>query len=212
MSSALHNMYDTLLNDTIEAAKNETNKVYKLYDRLLAKVDANNDFTMKTIQHGKHCITSLFTLKDFTNYCMAADFQIDEKRIRIKIIVDESGLGFKEIDPLAADEKSVIKYYWLHVSDCDQSCEKIDEELKRIFDSIKESIEDHHKRTTRMMVDHVLTGDEFDERGQVLLYPDDGGYLFADPISWEQANYWFYDKIKKNVEAHPLIWKWFFKI
>lgn len=212
MSSALHNMYDTLLNDTIEAAKNETNKVYKLYDRLLTKIGTNNNFTMKTIQHGKHNIISLFTLKDFTNYCMSANFQIDEKKISIKIIVDETGLGFKEIDPITVNDLSVIKYYWLHASDCDQSCEKIDEELKRIFDSIKESIEDHHKRVTRIKVDHVLTGDEFAEKVQKLFHPDDGGYLFADPISWDQANYWFYDKIKKKIEEHPRIWKWFFKI
>lgn len=211
MSSALHNMYDTLLNDTIEAAKNETNKVYKLYDRLLAKVDTNNDFTMKTIQHGKHNIISLFTLKDFTNYCMVADFQIDHKQIAIKIVVDESGLGFKEIDPIEADDKLIIKYYWLYVSECDQPCEKIDKRLDCIFDSIKENIEDHHKRATRIKVDHVLTGDEFTAKVQELFHSVDDGYLFADPLSWDQANYWFYEKIKKRVEEHPRIWKWFFK-
>ena len=42
-----------------------------------------------------------------------------------------------------------------------------------------------------------LTDHEFRVKMQELLHPDDGSYLFVDPISCDQANLWFYEEFKK---------------
>ena len=75
---------------------------------------------------------------------------------------------------------------------------------------IKDAIETHHKAMIRQK--NYLTDHEFRVKMQELMHPDDGSYLFVDPISCDQANLWFYERFKQKIESHPHIWKWFFEL
>ena len=75
------------------------------------------------------------------------------------------------------------------------------------LERVDEEVERDNKRNKGYM-----TAEEFTDKVQDLMHPDKDSYLFVDPISCEQANKWFYDKLVEKIKAHPKIWKWFFTV
>ena len=101
--------------------------------------------------------------------------------------------------------QDVIKYLYL------EDKNSILDDIQRKIKFIKESIEDHHDFIVKQKVEHAMTAETFTNKVQDLMHPSDD-YLFVDPISGEQANMWFYNKLVEKIKAHPLLWKWFFTV
>jgi hypothetical protein len=133
----------------------------------------------------------------------------EHKSVQIRVVADKEAKGYIEktsaeiVDHASED---VIKYLYI-----DDEYESIDATIKRKIKFIKDAIEDHHAFIVKQNVEHAMTAETFANKVQDLMHPSDD-YLFVDPISGEQANMWFYNKLVEKIKAHPLLWKWFFTV
>lgn len=149
----------------------------------------------------------VITYKDYIDYRIVVWFDPVRETVTARIVADEANKGFENKNP--ADGNNTLKYYdvaYLYEGDT------VESRCERILTCIKEDIEDARALYIKMHVDHSMSAEQFTEKVQDLMHPDKESYLFVDPISCDQANKWFYDKLVEKIKAHPLIWKWFFTV
>lgn len=201
--------FDQIISSQIDALKNNVEFHYRLFNEFFATVKQDSDFkVVETFPEAKSCYVGfLFTYKDFEDYICEVIYNPGQANVRLRlcIIAKKDGMDFNYFAPTLNGE--ILKYYWINEFREGQTEES---RLKEAITFTKETIEEHHKTKIRQEHDY-LTDQEFRVKVQKLMHPTDD-YLFVDPITCEQGNLWFYNKLVEKIKAHPKIWKWFFTV
>lgn len=209
MKEATKQSFNTVLRETMAITELELTKYYDILDAFITSISC--DFDFKGIENVKtnNAVGYIFSYKDYSDFRVIALLYTECKNVQIRVVVDNEAKGYIE---KSSDEiiqrasQDVIKYLYL-----DDEHESIDDAIKRKIKFIKDAIEDHHDFIVKQNVEHAMTAETFANKIQDLMHPSDD-YLFVDPISGEQANMWFYNKLVEKIKAHPLLWKWFFTV
>lgn len=205
--SEVKEKFDQIIASQIDTLKKNVEFQYELFNSFFAIINANSDFKIiEQFPEVKSCYVGfLFTYKDFKDYLCEVIYNPGQDGVRLRIIAKKDN---KELDYFApAFNGEILKYYWL---DEFHEGETQETKFEKAITFIKETIEEHHKMKIRQEHDY-LTDQEFRVKVQDLMHPTDD-YLFVDPITCEQANLWFYNKLVEKIKAHPKIWKWFFTV
>lgn len=204
MENKMNTNFDNVVESAISSVQDRIKFRYSQFNDFIKLIINDSDYnTLEYIQGNS--LMCIFRYKDFNDYRCCLEFCPSQEILRVDVIVKKDD---KEFDyNLAWLNGEQIKYI-----DLDYFCEgeNQEERFARAVNFIKDAIETHHKAMIRQK--DYLTDHEFRVKMQELLHPDDGGYLFVDPISCDQANLWFYKEFKKKIESHPHIWKWFFEL
>ena len=199
--------FDQIISSQIDALKNNVEFHYRLFNEFFATVKQDSDFkVVETFPEAKSCYVGfLFTYKDFEDYICEVIYNPGQANVRLCIIAKKDGMDFNYFAPTLNGD--ILKYYWINEFREGQTQET---RIKEAITFTKETIEEDHKIKIRQEHDY-LTDQEFRVKVQDLMHPTDD-YLFVDPITCEQANLWFYNKLVEKIKAHPKIWKWFFTV
>ena len=196
--------FDNFVESTINAVQDRIKFRYSQFNDFIELIKKDSDYN--TLEYVKdNSLMCIFRYKDFKDYRCSLVFVPSHEVLHVDVIVKKDD---KEFDyNLAWLNGDQVKYFGL-----DYFCEgeNQDEKFAKVINFIKDAIETHHKATVRQK--DYLTDHEFRVKMQKLMHPDDGSYLFVDPITCEQANLWFYEEFKKRIENHPHLWKWFFQL
>ncbi|MBO7714825.1 MAG: hypothetical protein J6S85_14705 [Methanobrevibacter sp.] len=196
--------FDKVVEAAISSVQDRIKFRYSQFNDFLELIKNDSDYNTLEYIDG-NSLMCIFRYKDFNDYRCCLEFCPGQEILRVDVIVKKDD---KEFDyNLAWLNGEQIKYIGL---DHFYEGEYQEEKFAKAVNFIKESIETHHKAMIRQK--DYLTDHEFRVKMQELLHPDDGSYLFVDPISCDQANLWFYEEFKKKIENHPHIWKWFFEL
>lgn len=196
--------FDKVVEAAISSVQDRIKFRYSQFNDFLELIKNDSDYNTLEYIDG-NSLMCIFRYKDFNDYRCCLEFCPGQEILRVDVIVKKDD---KEFDyNLAWLNGEQIKYIGL---DHFYEGEYQEEKFAKAVNFIKESIETHHKAMIRQK--DYLTDHEFRVKMQELLHPDDGSYLFVDPISCDQANLWFYEEFKKKIESHPHIWKWFFEL
>ena len=204
MENKMNTNFDKVVETAINSMQDRIKFRYSQFNEFLELIKNDSDYNTLEYIDG-NSLMCIFRYKDFNDYRCCLEFCPGQEVLRVDVIVKKDD---KEFDyNLAWLNGEQIKYIEL-----DDFCEGENQEEKfvRAVNFIKEAIEEHHKAILRQK--NYLTDLEFRVKMQDLMHPDDGSYLFVDPITCEQANLWFYEEFKKKIENHPHIWKWFFEL
>lgn len=188
------------LSKTIERYYDQYNKLYEMF-----KQDSNFNILDAYRVENDDCIGCIFSYKDFTDYRCVLTFNPNINTIQLHIIVKiDEHADFDYNKPMFNGK--LLKFIYLNdfYEDCDIKA-KYEFAVKIVDDVITEN---YNWKTGKK---DYLTAVEFTEKVQELMHPGDS-YLFEDPISCEQENFWFYNKLVEKIKKHPLLWKWFFSI
>ena len=202
----LENDYEELMKKVMADYKSTVDFRHSQFQTFIDMCKRDMDFTcFKYITRGS-LIGYQISYKDYADYCLVVWFSPAQQSVKLHVVADPDNKCFVGKDPTNGD--NIIKYL-----DIAYLCEgdTVESRCKRIIEIAKEEIEDMRELAIKMKVDHCMTAEQFTEKVQDLMHPSDD-YLFVDPISCDQANKWFYDKLVEKIEAHPRIWKWFFTV
>ena len=196
--------FDKVVETAINSMQDRIKFRYSQFNEFLELIKNDSDYNTLEYVDG-NSLKCIFRYKDFNDYRCCLEFCPGREVLRVDVIVKKDDKEFDYNTAWLNGEQ--IKYIGL-----DDFCEGENQEEKfaNAVNFIKEAIEEHHKAILRQK--NYLTDLEFRVKMQDLMHPDDGSYLFVDPITCEQANLWFYEKFKQKIESHPHIWKWFFEL
>lgn len=205
--SEVKEKFDQIIASQIDTLKKNVEFQYSQFNAFFTMIKSDSDFKIiETFDKAGFCYVGfIFTYKDFKNYLCDVIYNPGQGNIRLRIICKKDD---KEFDYFSTNlNGEVLKYYWLHEF---YEGETQETKFEKAITFIKETIEEDYKVKTRQEHDY-LTDQEFRVKVQDLMHPADD-YLFVDPITCEQANLWFYNKLVEKINAHPKIWKWFFTV
>ena len=196
--------FDKVVESAINSMQDRIKFRYSQFNEFLELIKNDSDYNTLEYIDG-NSLMCIFRYNDFNNYRCCLEFVPSSEILRVDVIVKKDDKEFDYNTAWLNGEQ--IKYIGL---DDFYEGEIQEEKFAKAVNFIKEAIEEHHKSILRQK--NYLTDLEFRVKMQDLMHPDDGSYLFVDPITCEQANLWFYEEFKKKIEAHPHIWKWFFEL
>lgn len=209
MQEATKQSFNEVLRETMAITELELTKCYDILNAFITS--ASRDFDFKGIENVKtnNAVGYIFSYKDYSDFRVIVLLYTEYKNVQIRVVADKEAKGY--IEKTSAEivnhaSEDVIKYLYF-----DDNYDSIDTVIKRKIKFIKDAIEDHHDFIVKQKVEHAMTAETFANKVQDLMHPSDD-YLFVDPISGEQANMWFYNKLVEKIKAHPLLWKWFFTV
>lgn len=204
MENKMNTNFDKVVETAISSMQDRIKFRYSQFNEFLELIKNDSDYNTLEYVDG-NSLMCIFRYKDFNDYRCCLEFCPGREVLRVDVIVKKDDKEFDYNTAWLNGEQ--IKYIGL-----DDFCEGENQEEKfaNAVNFIKEAIEEHHKAILRQK--NYLTDLEFRVKMQDLMHPDDGSYLFVDPITCEQANLWFYEKFKQKIESHPHIWKWFFEL
>lgn len=209
MQEATKQSFNEVLRETMAITELELTKCYDILNAFITS--ASRDFDFKGIENVKtnKAVGYIFSYKDYSDFRVIVLLYTEYKNVQIRVVADKEAKGY--IEKTSAEivnhaSEDVIKYLYF-----DDNYDSIDTVIKRKIKFIKDAIEDHHDFIVKQKVEHAMTAETFANKVQDLMHPSDD-YLFVDPISGEQANMWFYNKLVEKIKAHPLLWKWFFTV
>lgn len=209
MQEATKQSFNEVLRETMAITELELTKCYDMLNAFITSVSC--DFDFRGIENIKtnNAVGYIFSYKDYSDFRVIVLLYTEHKNVQIRVVADKEAKGYieKSTDEIVSHaSEDVIKYLYI-----DDEYEQIDATIKRKIKFIKDAIEDHHDFIVKQNVEHAMTAETFANKVQDLMHPSDD-YLFVDPISGEQANMWFYNKLVEKIKAHPLLWKWFFTV
>lgn len=198
--------YEVILNKLITEQRAVLFVCRAQFDELAEMIKFDKDFT-----DVRYSVVNGDTLqyeviyKTYRNYRFYFRFDVEHQCVELDVRNDRTNKEFAG----SIDDAVCIKYFELSGhEDCNETFKSRAERLIKIAkERVDEEVELDNKRSKG-----YLTAEEFTEKVQDLVHPDKNSYLFVDPISCEQANKWFYDKLVEKIKAHPKIWKWFFTV
>jgi hypothetical protein len=209
MQEATKQSFNKILREKIAITELELTKCCDMLNAFIMSVSC--DFDFKGIENVKtnNAVGYIFSYKDYSDFRIIVLLYTEHKNVQIRVVADKEAKGYieKTTDEIVSHaSEDVIKYLYI-----DDDYDSIDDVIKRKIKFIKETIEEHHDFIVKQKVEHAMTAETFANKVQDLMHPGDD-YLFVDPISGEQANMWFYNKLIEKIKAHPLLWKWFFTV
>ena len=198
--------YDLILNKLITEQRATLFVCRVQFDELADMIKYDTDFTDVRYSVVKDNILQYeATYKTYRNYRFYFRFDVQYQTIVLDVREDRTK---KEFD-CSPDDALCIKYFTLN--DLDSGSETFKTRAERLIKIAKERVDEEVEIDNKRNKGY-LTAEEFTEKVQDLMHPDKDSYLFVDPISCEQANMWFYNKLVEKIKAHPKIWKWFFTV
>lgn len=206
MSIGVDSDYEVILNKLVTEQRAALLVCRAQFDELVEMIKFDKDFTdvRYSVVNGD-TLQYEVTYKLYRNYRFYFRFAVKQRCVELDVRYDRTKKDFAE--PIK--DALCIKYYEL--SDCDEGCETFKARAERLIKIAKERVDEEVERDNKRNKGY-MTAEEFTEQVQDLMHPDMYSYLFVDPISSEQANKWFYDKLVEKIKAHPKIWKWFFTV
>ena len=206
MSVGVDSDYEVILNKLVTEQRAALLVCRAQFDELVEMIKFDKDFTdVKYSVVNGDTLQYEVTYKTYRNYRFYFRFAVKQRCVELDVRYDRTKKDFAE--PIK--DTLCIKYYEL--SDCDEGCETFKARAERLIKIAKERVDEEVERDNKRNKGY-MTAEEFTEQVQDLMHPDKYSYLFVDPISSEQANKWFYDKLVEKIKAHPKIWKWFFTV
>ena len=206
MSVGVDSDYELIINKLITERRASLFVCRTQFDELAELIKFDKDFTDVRYSVIKgNTLQYEATYKTYRNYRFYFRFDVQYQQIALDVREDRTKKDFAG----SPDDALCIKYFELSGhEDSDETFKSRAERLIKIAkERVDEEIEIDNKRSKG-----YLTAEEFTEKVQDLMHPDKSSYLFVDPISCEQANMWFYNKLVEKIKAHPKIWKWFFTV
>lgn len=198
--------YELILNKLITEQRAVLFVCRAQFDELAEMIKFDKDFTdvRYSVVNGD-TLQYEVTYKLYRNYRFYFRFDIEHQCVELDVRNDRTKKEFA--GPI--DDALCIKYF--NLSDYDDKDETFKSRAERLIKIAKERVDEEVERDNKRNKGY-LTAEEFTEQVQDLMHPDKDSYLFVDPISCEQANMWFYNKLVEKIKAHPKIWKWFFTV
>lgn len=208
MKEATKQSFNKVLRETMAITELKMTKCYDMLDAFITSISCDFDFKCIENVKTKDAVGYIFSYKDYSDFRVIVLLYTESKNVQIRVVADKEAKGYIEKtsdEIIKRASEDVIKYLYL------EDKNDILDDIQRKIKFIKDSIEDHHDFIVKQKVEHVMTAETFTNKVQDLMHPSDD-YLFVDPISGEQANMWFYNKLVEKIKAHPLLWKWFFTV
>lgn len=205
MSVGVDSDYELILNKLITERRAVLLACRIQFDELAKMIKFDKDFTdVKYSVIDDNTLQYEATYKTYRNYRFYFRFDVKHQQVVLDVRNDRTNKDFAG----SPSDALCIKYFELSShEDRDETFKSRAERLIKIAkERVDEEVELDNKRNKG-----YLTAEEFTNKVQDLMHPSDD-YLFVDPISCEQANKWFYDKLVEKIKAHPRIWKWFFTV
>lgn len=198
--------YELILNKLITEQRAVLFVCRAQFDELAEMIKFDKDFTdvRYSVVNGD-TLQYEVTYKLYRNYRFYFRFDVEHQCVELDVRNDRTKKEFA--GPI--DDALCIKYF--NLSDYDDKDETFKSRAERLIKIAKERVDEEVERDNKRNKGY-LTAEEFTEQVQDLMHPDKDSYLFVDPISCEQANMWFYNKLVEKIKAHPKIWKWFFTV
>lgn len=175
------------------------------FDELAEMIKYDKDFTDIRYSVKDNVLQYEATYKLYRNYRFYFRFDVERQCVKLEVREDKTKKEFT--GPI--DDTWCIKYFEL--SNHDNGTETFKTRAERLINIAKERVDEQVEIDNKRSKGY-LTAEEFTEKVQDLVHPDKNSYLFVDPISCDQTNKLFYDKLVEKIEAHPKIWKWFFTV
>lgn len=205
MSVGVDSDYELILNKLITEQRAVLLVCRAQFDELAEMIKFDKNFTdvRYSVVNGD-TLQYEVTYKLYRNYRFYFRFDIEHQCVELDVRNDRTKKEFA--GPI--DDALCIKYF--NLSDYDDKDETFKSRAERLIKIAKERVDEEVERDNKRNKGY-LTAEEFTNKVQDLMHPSDD-YLFVDPISGEQANMWFYNKLVEKIKAHPKIWKWFFTV
>lgn len=206
MSVGVDSDYEVILNKLVTEQRAALLVCRAQFDELVEMIKFDKDFTdvRYSVVNGD-TLQYEVTYKLYRNYRFYFRFDVKQRCVELDVRYDRTKKDFAE--PI----KDTLCISIYELSDCDEGCETFKARAERLIKIAKERVDEEVERDNKRNKGY-MTAEEFTEQVQDLMHPDKYSYLFVDPISSEQANKWFYDKLVEKIKAHPKIWKWFFTV
>ena len=206
MSVGVDSDYEVILNKLITEQRAVLLVCRDQFDELAEMIKFDKDFTdVRYSVINDDTLQYEATYKLYRNYRFYFRFDVEHQCVELDVRNDRTNKEFAGL----TDDALCIKYF--NLSDLDGNDETFKARAERLIKIAKERVDEEVERDDKRSKGY-LTAEEFTEQVQDLMHPDKDSYLFVDPISGEQANKWFYDKLVEKIKAHPKIWKWFFTV
>ena len=206
MSVGVDSDYEVILNKLITEQRAVLLVCRAQFDEIAEMIKFDKDFTdVKYSVINDDTLQYEVTYKLYRNYRFYFRFDVEHQCVELEVRVDNTKKEFADSPTPAV----CIKYF--NLSDYDDKDETFKARAERLIKIAKERVDEEVERDNKRNKGY-MTAEEFTEQVQDLMHPDKDSYLFVDPISCEQANKWFYDKLVEKIKAHPRIWKWFFTV
>jgi hypothetical protein len=206
MSVGVDSDYEKILNKLITEQRAVLLVCLAQFDELAEMIKFDKDFTdVRYSVINDDTLQYEATYKLYRNYRFYFRFDIEHQCVELDVRNDRTNKEFAG----PTDDALCIKYF--NLSDLDGNDETFKARAERLIKIAKERVDEEVERDNKRSKGY-LTAEEFTDKVQDLMHPDKDSYLFVDPISGEQANKWFYDKLVEKIKAHPKIWKWFFTV
>ena len=206
MSVGIDSDYAVILNKFIAEQRAVLLVCCAQFDELAEMIKYDKDFTDVRYSVIKgDTLQYEVTYKTYRNYRFYFRFDVQQQCIELDVRADRTNKDFAN----QSENALCIKYFEL--SNRDEGCETFKSRAERLIEIAKERVDEEVERDNKRSKGY-LTVEEFTEKVQDLMHPDKNSYLFVDPITGEQANKWFYDKLVEKIKAHPKIWKLFFTV
>ena len=205
MSVGVDSDYELIINKLITERRASLFVCRTQFDELAEMIKFDKDFTdvRYSVVNGD-TLQYEVTYKLYRNYRFYFRFDVQYQRVELDVRADRTNKDFAD----SPGNALCIKYFDLTGQDGNETFKSRAERLIKIA---KERVDEEVERDAKRSKGY-LTAEEFTNKVQDLMHPDKNSYLFVDPISGEQANKWFYDKLVEKIKAHPKIWKWFFTV
>ena len=206
MSVGVDSDYEHILNKLITEQRAVLLACLAQFDELAEMIKFDKDFTdVRYSVINDDTLQYEATYKLYRNYRFYFRFDVEHQCVELDVRNDRTNKEFAG----SADDALCIKYF--NLSDLDGNDETFKARAERLIKIAKERVDEEVERDNKRNKGY-MTAEEFTDQVQDLMHPDKDSYLFVDPISGEQANKWFYDKLVEKIKAHPKIWKWFFTV
>lgn len=206
MSVGVDSDYEHILNKLITEQRAVLLVCRAQFDELAEMIKFDKDFTdVKYSVINDNTLQYEATYKLYRNYRFYFRFDVEHQCVELDVRNDRTNKEFAG----PTDDALCIKYF--NLSDLDGNDETFKARAERLIKIAKERVDEQVEIDNKRSKGY-LTAEEFTEQVQDLMHPDKDSYLFVDPISGEQANKLFYDKLVEKIKAHPKIWKWFFTV
>lgn len=198
--------YEVILNKLITEQRAVLLVCRAQFDELAEMIKFDKDFTdvRYSVINGD-TLQYEVTYKTYRNCRFYFRFDVEHQCVELDVRNDRTNKEFA--GPI--DDAVCIKYFEL--SGHEDGDETFKARAERLIKIAKERVDEEVERDNKRSKGY-LTAEEFTDKVQDLMHPDKDSYLFVDPISCEQANKWFYDKLVEKIKAHPKLWKWFFTV
>lgn len=207
MSIGVNSDYEHIVNKLIDEQRTTLCKCHSHFNKLAEMIKYDKDFTdVKYSVIGGDTLQYEAMYKTYRNYRFYFRFNVQHQRIELDVRFDKTKKDFAE----PTDDKLFCINYSVLFGH--EDCSEIFESRTERFIMFAKDRVNAHVEADNERSKGYLTAAEFTEKVQDLMHPDKNSYLFVDPISGEQANMWFYNKLVEKIKAHPKIWKWFFTV